>query len=130
MKKRLGLLLGLVLVAGLVGVAACPSVGLPVAKVDAIGGGNYIVWVQNTTTCNVTTIKVFLMVPTTTFQVLPFGPAATATGAGSVWTIQIAAPGLKPGGLMLLGLKGVSPVVPGTCEALVKYLFVSPPCLE
>jgi len=128
--KRLGLLLGLVLVAGLIGVAACPPVGLPVAKVQEVGGGNYIVSVQNTTACNVTTVKVFLLVPVTTLQVITFGPAATATGAGSIWTINIAAPGLKPGGLMLLGLNGVSPVVPGTCEALVKYLFVSPPCTK
>jgi len=126
--RSLGLVFGLVLMAGLVGVAACPTAGLPVTRVDNTTAGGYVIWVQNDAACSHTTFNVVLQVPVTKLAAVAInGTAATVTGAGQVWTVKLAGAGLKPGGFLLLSVTGVAPAVPATCEALVKFVFTSPP---
>lgn len=126
--RRLGLVFGLVLVVGLLGMAACPAAGLPVTRVENTTTGGYIIWVQNDAACSHNTFKVVLRVPVASLKAVALGPAvASIAGAGDIWTVTLAGAGLKPGGFLLLSVTGVAPAVPATCEALVKFVFTVPP---
>lgn len=133
MKRLIWLLLG-TSVLGVASLAACPQAGLPVREVKAIGPGNYMLLIQNDRACPVATFKIVFEVEVAKVIALTLnGPAVLAVeGAGRVWTIKLAGPGLKPSpkAYLLVGVEGVIPPVEALCEELVRYVFPYPPfCL-
>lgn len=127
--RKLGVLVGLVLVVGLLGVAQCPKGGLPVTRVDNTVAGGYLIWVQNSAPVSHTTFNIRFEVPVAKLAVTAINGTGvkSITGSGTLWKVVLAGAGLKPNGFLLLSVTGVSPVVEGKCEKLVRFVFTTPP---
>lgn len=125
-----GLLVALLVgVVGLIGLAKCPEAGLPVVDVKPGGPGGYLILVHNDRACSISTIKLVFKVDVKEVKAFAIqGPAvASIEGKDRVWTIKLAGSGLGPGRHLVVGIAGVSPAVEPECEALVRYVFPSPP---
>ncbi len=127
--RKVGWVVGLVLALGLLGTAACPSVGLPVTQVYSTGAGVYGVWIYNCAPVSHNTFKIVFQVPVAALTAVAINGTAVQeiTGAGMVWIVKLAGAGVKPGGYLVLTVKGASPAVEATCEALFRYVFTTPP---
>ncbi|MBC7220372.1 hypothetical protein H5T55_02660 [Candidatus Bipolaricaulota bacterium] len=126
---KLGWVIALVLALGLAGAAACPPVGLPVTQVYSTGEGIYGVWIQNCAPISHNTFKIVFHVPVgdVTAVAINGTQVLEISGTGNVRIVKLAGAGVKPGGYLVLTVKGVSPAVEATCEALFRFVFTTPP---
>lgn len=127
--RKLSWVVGLLLAVGLAGAAACPGVGLPVVGVYSVGEGNYGVWIHNCAPVSHKTFKIVFEVPVTALSAVTINGTAVEEikGADRVWIVKLSGAGVEPGGYLVLTVKGASPAVEATCEALFRYVFTTPP---
>lgn len=127
--RKLGWVVGLVLVVGLLGAARCPAGGLPVTRVENTTAGGYMIWIQNTTTCAQTTFNIKLQVPVARLTAVAINGTGIASiaGSGQLWTVRLVGAGLRPGGFLVLSVTGANPVVEATCAKLVGWVLTTPP---
>lgn len=115
---------------GVLAVGQCPTVGLPVTRVDQTVSNGYLVWVQNTAKCSYTEFSIVFQVPVAALRAVTINgtQVASVTGEGAVWKVTLQGAGLRPNGFLLLSLTGVNPVVPAACKDLVRAVFPAPLC--